>query len=72
MSKFIIHNNTSDLSDKNVLSLISKVVEIGKCSKSKYGEQYCFVTTFDNLNNKYTIFCDKPSSDTYTFRIINE
>ena len=43
--KIIIHNYT-DLDDYDVLYYVLLVVNGGKVSKTKQGEQYCFITSF--------------------------
>lgn len=69
--KFIIHNY-SDLSDIEVMVRIEKVMMGGKISKTKAGEQYCFVSVF---KDGITISCGRRGN-TYTFfverRKINE
>lgn len=64
--KIIIHNYT-DLPDNEVLLYIGVVLGQGKISKTKQGEQYCFVTTFKSgivissgrKNNTYTFYVER-------------
>lgn len=66
-NKLIIHNYTN-LSDYEALEYIQLVVGKGKVSDSKYGKQYCYVTTF---KNGITVQCTRRN-DTYTFYLIKE
>ena len=72
MSKIIIHNKIG-LDDLTALKYIERVIEKGKCSHSYKGDQYCFVTIYEEPNgNRIVITCDKNGEDTYTFKIYSE
>lgn len=47
MAKIIIENK-SDLGMDDILSYIGYVIRKGKVSKTSKGEQYCFMTMFEN------------------------
>lgn len=63
--KIIIHNYT-DLSDFEVLILISEVVFEGKLSETKQGKQYCFGITFENN----VVVSSTRRNNTYTFYVM--
>ena len=46
MSKLIIKNETTFLSDLEALTYVTEVVKGGRVSE--YGKQYCFVTSWSN------------------------
>lgn len=66
-NKFIIHNYTQK-SDLDVMTVIFKVIEMGKISQTKKGDQYCFVTTF---KSGIVVTCDLRNN-TYTFKVYEE
>ena len=47
MEKIIIENN-SDLDIDDVLQYVGHVIRKGKISSTSKGDQYCFITTFEN------------------------
>ena len=47
MAKIIIENN-SDLEIDDTLSYVGNVIRKGKISSTSKGEQYCFMTMWDN------------------------
>lgn len=67
MSKIIIHNNTN-LEDNEAMLYVNCVINQGKLSKTKQGEQYSFITTFKNG----IIVSSGRKKDTYTFWIDKE
>lgn len=48
MSKIIIHNDSAK-NDVDVLEIIAGVIGAGRISASRYGPQYCHVSTFGNV-----------------------
>lgn len=78
MSKIIIHNNASELSDYAAINMVSRVIADGKVSGlgNKDTEQYCYATTFrpsDGANYRYVVACFRRKAiDTYTFKVYRE
>ena len=69
MNKLIIHNKT-DLSDKDVLVLISHVVKVGRISNNE--RQYCPATSLSLKGERYVIYSKKNlKSDKFTIMIDN-
>jgi hypothetical protein len=65
MSKIIIHNQ-SKISDIDVLTLIIKVIDMGRISNNN--KQYCYLTSFQIQNDEYHIVTDlRKCSDIFTF-----
>lgn len=46
MSRIIIQNSTSSVSDADCLTYVQKVIQEGRISDN--GKQYCYVTRFTN------------------------
>lgn len=63
--KIIIHNYTN-LSDFEVLILVSEIVIDGKISQTKQGKQYCAVVTFKNG----VVITSSRRNNTYTFYVV--
>jgi len=59
------------ISPQSALSMVRNVVDAGLISNGRYGEQYCFVTTFNRLGNddELTVYASKTKNGTHTFRI---
>lgn len=79
MSKIIIHNNASGLSDHEAVNMVNKVIADGKMSGTggTNTEQYCYATSFKptdlTLKYKYMVVCNRrKNTDTYTFKVYRE
>lgn len=76
MSKIIIHNNASELSDYAAINMVSRVIADGKVSGlgNKDTEQYCYATTFKLVTGlTIVIACFRRKAvDTYTFKVYRE
>ena len=66
MSKIII-NNESSLDELTAISRVARVIKGGFVSKGENGEQYCFVTTFEDSH----VFAWKTKSGSHVFRVSN-
>jgi hypothetical protein len=66
-NKLIIRNYTN-LSDLETLEYITTVIKEGKVSTSRFGDQYCFATSF----NSGIVVESTRNKDTYTFYIFKK
>jgi len=56
MANKLIIDNRTDLSDFEVLELISKVIKMGRISNN--GKQYCYGTAINSFGKLYGIWTD--------------
>lgn len=65
MSKIIIKNQT-EIDDISVLTLVQRVIKIGRISNN--GKQFCYLSSFEIENKEYHIVTDlNKCSDGFTF-----
>ena len=69
MSKLIIYNYTSNITDSGCMDLIQIVMMQGTISKHDGVESYCHATTFDNTA---TVYCHRLKSGTVKFTVTDQ
>ena len=62
----IIIKCTDDVKHQAALSMVKEVIDGGLVSKGKYGEQYCFVTTWPD---GVRVSADKTKNGTHVFNV---
>jgi hypothetical protein len=65
-SKLIIHVH-DDINHRVALELVSDVIKQGLISKTRNGDQYCFVTTF--MKDTYRVYARKSKGETHSFEV---
>jgi len=65
----ITHDET--ITPQSALSMVKRVIDAGLISTGRYGEQYCFATTFNRVGNddELSVYASKTKNGTHTFRI---
>lgn len=71
MSKIIVNYPDGAFTDKEVMALVSHVVDCGLVSETERGKQYCFASTFQSLSsdNEITVLAKLTKSGTHVFTL---
>ena len=72
MSKIIIHNQLEgDDTDLFALTLVRKVVEMGKESETAGVKHYCHATLYQTNRGEVAVTCRANKRGTVTFHVFN-